>query len=547
MKRIVIIGGVAGGATCAARLRRLNKANDVTMIERSPDVSFAACGLPYYIGREIKERGKLSLQNPKSLLKAFGIKTRVETTATAIDVAKKHVIVKGKSGPEEAIPYDKCLLSPGAKPIRPPVEGINDPRIFTLRNLQDMDSLDAALQKPECRRVVVIGAGFIGLEVVEQLAHIGKQVSLVERTPAVLPQADEEMAEFLHVPLLKSGVKLFLGDGLKCFRPTAECITAVLDSGKTIDADLVVLSIGVRAESELAKAAGVKLTGRGLIPVDEFMQTSVPDLYAVGDAVETSDLVFPDQRAWVALGNVANMQARIAADHMSLGKSIPYKGSLGTSIVRAFDTVLAVTGWTEKRLKAANIPYSKTIITGDSHASYYPGGKPVTMKLTYCPTTGRIFGAQAVGKDGVDKRVDVVATAIQGHLTIDDLSQTQLTYSPPFGAARDVCNTAGLCARNSRDGLVTPVWDLHAPGYTVLDVRLANLRQENPLEGTMNVPWNEIRQNLATLDKGARYMAVCAWGKTAYFASRTLKQEGYNVDTLIAGSIVHHKVMPKQK
>lgn len=542
--RIVIVGGVAGGATAAARISRLNKNAEVIVVERSPDVSFANCGLPYHIGGEIKDRSVLSLHTPESLSELIHAKVLTNTTVTKIDRSSKHVSIEAMNGEKRILAYDKLILSPGASPLRPNIPGIHDPRIMTLRNLQDMDKIIAALQSIDCKTVAVIGGGFIGLEMVEQLHHLGKRVHLVDKAPAVLPQADVDMAQFLHAPLKEKGIGLTLGDGLASFAAQEQGLQVRLDSGKTISADVVILSIGVVPESSLAREAGLRLNPRGYVVVDEFMRTSDPDIYAAGDVVETNDLVFPERKATVALGNIANMQARIAADHMVLGKSVPYRGSLGTSIVRAFDCTFALTGWTETRLRAANIPYSTTIVTANNHAGYYPMALPITMKITFDPETGRVYGGQAVGVEGVDKRIDVIATAITGQLTVDDLSLTQLTYSPPFGSARDVVNVAGLAARNLRDHLIQPAYSLEnidPKRTTVVDVRPKEVASLSPIPNSINIPLKEVANCFPTLDKNMEYLTVCALGKTSYFCSRFLSQCGFQVKSLIGGLRMHDK------
>lgn len=551
-KRVVIVGGVAGGATAAARISRLTSSYDVTVIERSPDVSFANCGLPYYIGREIIDRNRLALQTPVSLSRQLGVNVKTNTEVTSIERQKKTIIAKDlKENKELTLDYDYLILSPGASPIRPKMEGINHSRVLTLRNLQDMDYIDHIVTQRDCKEVVVIGAGFIGLEMVEQLKRIGKDVHLVEGTPTVLPQADPEMSEFLHAPLIENGVQLHLNDKLKSFEKLSESRVRVnLDSGKSIDADLAVLCIGVKPESSLASNAGLNVNTRGYITVNEYMQTNDPNIYAVGDVIETKDLVFPERKTTVALGNIANMQARIAADHLVTGKSLPYRGSLGTSIVRAFDNVLALTGWNEKRLKAEKIPYSTTTITAYAHASYYPGAMPVTMKILFDPTTGRVLGAQAYGIDGVDKRIDVIAAAITGGLTVDELSLMQLTYSPPFGSARDVVNVAGLAARNIRDGLVKPVYELDTSAkddkVQLVDVRPRESARNNPIPNSINLPYTELRStDLSKILQGDKeYQTICAWGKTAYFSSRILANAGYKSSTLIGGMTLNSKPKP---
>ena len=552
-KKIVIVGGVAGGATAAARMSRLTKNYDVTIVERSPDVSFANCGLPYYIGREIIDRSRLALQTPQSLSQQLGVNVKTNSEVVSIDRNSKAVAVRDLKNDEQyKLDYDYLILSPGASPLRPNIGGINHPRVLTLRNLQDMDKIDHIVSDRECKEVVVIGAGFIGLEMVEQLQRIGKKVHLVEKAPAVLPQADKEMSEFLHTPLIENGVKLHLSDGLSSFeRLSDDRVRVFLESGAVIDADMAVLCIGVRPESSLAVKANIDVNKQGYISVNEFMQTNDPHIYAVGDVIETADLVFPERKTTVALGNIANMQARIAADHIVLGKGVPYRGSLGTSIVRAFDNVLALTGWNEKRLKAANIPYATTTISGYDHASYYPNALPITMKILFDPVTGRIYGAQAYGIEGVDKRIDVIATAITGGLTVEDLSLTQLTYSPPFGSARDVANIAGLAARNVRDGLVNPTYDFenpHNPNKKVqlLDVRPRESAALSPVPNSINIPYKELNNvDLKLFDKDTEYQTICLWGKTAYFSSRILQNAGLKSTTLIGGLALHAK--PKAK
>lgn len=554
-KKVVVVGGVAGGATAAARLSRLSNNFDITIIEKSPDVSFANCGLPYYIGREIVDRSKLSLQTPQSLSNQLGVKVFTNTEVTTVARDAKTVAMKDLvTGESTNLSYDYLILSPGASALKPRLPGIDHPRVMTLRNLQDMDKMDVIIKNEDVKSVVVVGAGFIGLEMAEQLRHVGKTVHLVQKTSAVLPQADPEMAEFLHAPLVQHGIKLHLGDGLAGFVSKSDTAVEVkLESGKSIDADLVVLSIGVRPESKLAVDAKLNVSRSGHIQVNEYMQTNDPNIYAVGDVIETKDLVFPDRKTNVALGNIANMQARIAADHMGLGKSVPYKGSLGTSIVRAFDTILAIAGWNETRLKDAGIPYATTTITAWAHASYYPGAMPITMKITYDPITGRVYGGQAVGVDGVDKRIDVIATAITAGMTIDDLSLLQLTYSPPFGSARDVVNVAGLAARNQKDNLVHASFhltedDTAAKASTprevkVLDVRAKDIAQANPVPNSINIPYKDLN-NMdlnKVLDKNVEYKTLCLWGKTAYFSSRVLENQGFKTSTLIGGAILHQK------
>ena len=376
--------------------------------------------------------------------------------------------------------------------------------------------------------------------------RLNKTVHLVEKAPMVLPQTDEDMGAFMTAPLVENGIHLTFGDGLSHFESTNESIKVHLESGKNLDVDLVVLSIGVLPDSQLAKESGLTVNGRGYIVVDEYMRTNDPSVYAVGDVIETCDYVFPERRATVALGNIANMQARIAADHIITGESIPYKGSLGTSIVRVFDSVLALTGWNEKRLKAANIPYQTVTITDNSHASYYPGALPITMKLTFDPKTGRIYGAQAFGVDGVDKRIDAVAVAITGRLTVDDLSLTQLCYSPPFGSARDVVNIAGLAARNIRSGFLKPAYTMTdlPPDVKLVDVRPSDVASIHPIPNSINIPSAQIAQKAHALDPNIEYRTVCNLGKTSYFAHRHFIHAGLKSTSVIGGLKIHNKPTP---
>lgn len=538
--KLVIIGGVAAGASCAARARRLSESAQITLIERGPDVSFANCGLPYYIGGEIKQRDALAVQTPQSLKAMLALDVRTSTEAVAIDRSGKRVQLRNlAAGTTEWIPYDKLVLAPGAVPVRPALPGIDDPRLFTLRSLQDMDRIKAAAT--DVRRVAVIGAGFIGLEMAEQFVRLGKQVSLVELQPQVLPLLDPGMTRLMEDELRRHGVELILGDGIDGF-VGGDALTCRLKSGRAVEADLPVLSIGVRPDTALARDAGLALGSRGHIRVNAFMQTGDPDIYAAGDAVELEDFVSGDVTA-VPLGGPANRQGRLAANHIFRPtQTQPYPGALGTAIVRAFDVAAGLTGWSEKRLRAAGRPYRSVMVNDNHHASYFPGAKPLLLKLLWTPDTGRILGAQVTGLAGVDKRLDVLATAIAGGLTIDDLAQLELAYAPPFGAAKDIINLAGFAAGNTRDGLVTPVDALPAdPIVQVLDVRPPALVQAHPVprEGVINIPYAALRQRLGELDRNRPVVTVCALGKTAYFAARVLAQNGFTVSSLTGGIRAH--------
>lgn len=539
-KRIVIVGGVAAGASAAARARRLSEHAEIILIERGPDVSFANCGLPYFIGGEIKQREALAVQTPQTLKAMLALDVRTSTEAVAIDRAGKRLQVRSlASGVEEWLAYDQLFLAPGAMPMRPPLPGIDDPRIFTLRSLQDMDRIKAAAATAQ--RVAVIGAGFIGLEMAEQFVHLGKQVTLVEMLNQILPPLDHPMTLLMEDELRRHKVELILGDGIESFSGEPG-LTCRLKSGRTVSADLVVLSIGVRPDTALARAAGLELGPRGHIRVNGFMQTSDPDIYAAGDAVEVKDFVTGDAVA-VPLGGPANRQGRLAAEHVFRPEQTkPYTGALGTAIVRAFDVAAGITGWSEKRLRAANRPYRTVTVNDNHHAGYYPGAKPMLLKLLWEPATGRVLGAQATGFLGVDKRLDVLATAITGGLTIDDLAQLELSYTPPFGSAKDIVNLAAFTACNARDGLVTLIDAIpDNPSVQVVDTRPAPLVQAHPLTQvrSVNIPLTALRQRLGELDRNRPVVTVCAFGKTAYFAARILAQNGFTVSTLTGGIRAH--------
>lgn len=536
---IVIIGGVAGGASAAARARRHSEQSSIILIERGPDVSFANCGLPYHIGGEIADRADLAVQTPDSLRQLLNLDVRTLTEAISIDPRARTIRTRRlDTQAEELVSYDKLILSPGAKPLTPPLPGIDDPRVMTLRNLQDTDRIKKAAS--EAKNILVIGGGFIGLEMAEQLAHLGKSITLVERNPQVLPQLDPAMARPLQQALLDRGVSLIFQDGIAGFEPSESTITAVLSSGKKLNADLIILSIGVQPESAIAQTAGLALGQRGHIVVNPWQQTSEPDIYAVGDVCETADPIL-NTRVAIALGGPANRQGRTAADHIFLGdKALPYPGSIGTAIVRVFDVSAGITGWSEKRLRQVGQTYQTVTVNAASHASYYPGSETVTLKLLWNPQDGRILGAQAVGKDGIDKRLDVIATAIRGNLTIDDLVHLELAYAPPFGSAKDVINIAGFAASNIRDGLLSPVASLAEAGAQIIDVRPTATANKRPVPGAKNIPLAQLRQRLAEIDPSQPVFVICQMGRTSYFAARILANHGFIAHSILGGA--HHQL-----
>lgn len=533
---IVIIGGVAAGASAAARARRLSEAATITIIERGPDVSFANCGLPYHIGGEIAEREALSIQTPESLAALLNVTVRSNTEAIAIDRTLKTVEVRNMQiQASETLPYDKLILAPGASPFRPELPGIRHPRVQTLRTLQDMDRIQKFAEQSQ--KVLVLGGGFIGLEMAEQLAHLGKEVALVERNPQVLPPLDIELARDLSSELLENKVALHLSENLiSVAEKGTDTLVAHFASGLAIETQLIVLSIGVRPENSLAKEASIELGPQGHITVNPHQQTSDPDIYAAGDVVETEDAILGGKRP-LPLGGPANRQGRTIADHIFLGeRALPYPGSLGTAILRLFDQTAALTGHSEATLQRREVPYQSVTINASSHADYFPGAETIKLKLLWSPDTGKILGAQAIGKDGVDKRIDIIATAIRGNLTIDDLCHLELTYAPPFGSAKDPVNIVGFAACNLRDGRLMPAYHLPEDATAqLLDVRPAARAASQPVPNAINIPLPQLRDRLDELDRSRPVFTICQMGKTSYFASRILQENGFEAHSIIGG------------
>ena len=533
--QILVIGGVAAGASFAARARRLNESAQITVIERGPDVSFANCGLPYHIGGEIPVRDVLAMQTPASLKALLNVDVRTRCEAVRIDRENKRVLVRDQQTEHsEWLSYDKLMLAPGAAPRVPATSGIDDSRIYTLRNLVDMDRIVAASESG--MRAVVVGAGFIGLEMAEQLHRKGLSVEIVQLESQVLSQIDAKMAMLLENELLHHDIKLHLNDQIVRFEGKDEVLQCHLASGGKLDADFVVMSIGVEPETRLAREAGLAVGARGHIVVSPFMQTSDPDIYAAGDAIETADRVYGDPVS-VPLGGPANRQGRVAADHLFLGeRARPYPGSLGTAIVRVFEVAASTTGWTEARLKKAGRAYGAATVNDLQHASYFPGAKPLTLTILWEPDSGVLLGAQAAGYEGVDKRLDVLATAISAKMTVEDLCHLELAYAPPFGSAKDIVNLAGFAACNQRDELVTTVTALPTDAKVqIVDVRAKAMAEASPVPGAINIPMPMLRAHLDKLDRNQPVVTVCALGKNSYFASRVLRQNGFDVKSLGGG------------
>lgn len=543
MKRTVIIGGVAGGMSAATRLRRLDENQEIVIIEKGPYVSFANCGLPYYVSGEISDREKLLVQTPESLKARFNLDVRPFSEATEINSEKKQVTIKSAESTYE-LSYDQLILSPGAKPFIPPLNGLEEAdNIFTLRNVPDVDKIMDSLETTKPKKAVVVGAGFIGLEMAENLAKRGLEVTIVEFASHVLPTVDDEMAAFIHNELVDNGIIVHTEKGVVEIEDKGR--TLILNTGEKIETDLVILSVGVRPENDLVESAGIELGMRGGILVDENYETSVKDIYAVGDAIIVKNQITKDD-AMIALASPANRQGRQVADVIA-GMPRKNKGSIGTAIVRVFNQSIASTGLTEKQLNDLNYDFSIVHIDGKNHAGYYPNASMVFLKLLFNGKTGELYGAQAVGKDGVDKRIDIIATAIKGELTVEDLPELELTYAPPFGSAKDVVNMAGYAALNIIEGISQNI-QLHEleevknSGAVLVDVRTAAEFERGNIPGFVNFPLNNLRDSMSELPKNKEIILSCHSGQRSYIASRMLEQHGFKVKNLDGSYLLYSVV-----
>ncbi|MBN2513057.1 MAG: FAD-dependent oxidoreductase [Sedimentisphaerales bacterium] len=536
--KIVIVGGVAGGASAAARARRMSESAEIILIERGPDISFANCGLPYHIGGAIADRNRLLVQTPEAMRKRFAIDVRILTEVVRIDRQEKQVVIKNLADGRESVEsYDYLVLSPGAEPIRPPMPGADGPGVYTLRNLADMDAIINTINTNKPQRAVVVGGGYIGLEMAESLTERGITVTLAELDKQVMAPADPEMAAVLHQELKLHGVDLRLGSSVTAIEHTGQSMTVQLSSGDRVDCGLVVLSIGVRPESKLAKEAGLAIGQRGGIVVNEFMQTSDPAIYAVGDAVEVDDFVggFKTQ---IPLAGPANRQGRIAASHI-FGQKLTYKKTQGTAVCKVFNHAVAMTGLNEKTLKRMGMPYEKVYVHPADHASYYPGATQISLKLLFDPKNGRILGAQAVGIAGVDKRIDVIAVAIRAGLTVFDLEDLELCYAPPYGSAKDPVNYAGFAAANFIRGETKLCHAEDAANLKdnqdLLDTRTSAEVQAGTIPGAILIPLDDLRSRLGELPRDKEILAFCQVGLRGYLACRILSQHGFNCRNLSGG------------
>lgn len=543
--KILIVGGVAGGATAATRLRRLSEENEVIIFEKGQYVSFANCGLPYHISGTIDKRDALLLQTPESLKERYNLDVRVFTEVLSIYTVDKKVSVKNlQTGEIYLENYDKLLLSPGAEPIKPPFEGINSDKIYTLRNIPDMDKIVAKTKNAQ--NFVVVGGGFIGLEVAENLIEAGKSVKLVELGNQVMAPVDFDIASFVHEKAKQKGLELLLNVGVEKFNDKGETIEVFLNNGTSVETDAVILAIGVKPETKLAVEAGLEIGETRGILVNEFMQTSNPDIYAVGDAIEVAHFI-NNKKVLIPLAWPANRQGRIVADNIVLGNQYKYTGSLGSSILKFFELSVASTGLNEKTLKRFGISYKTAIVTRGHHAGYYPGAKNMVLKLIF-DQNGKIFGAQAVGEAGVDKRIDVIATAIKGNLTVYDLPEIEITYAPPFNSAKDPVNIAGYAAENILKGDLEMVnydefWDfVKENDAVILDVRTSKEFSGGAIEGAININVDDLRANLEKLDKNKMYAIYCQVGLRGYLANRIMRNNGFRAVNLNGGYNLWSKV-----
>ena len=538
--RFLIVGGVAGGATAAARIRRLTEDAEIVLFEKGKYISYANCGLPYYIGGVIEERDKLFVQTPEAFGKRFNIDVHVENEVVAIDAAQKQIRVRAADGSECVEPYDKLLLSPGASPVVPPLKGIESEGIFTLRNVSDTDRIKSYMSTHNVRRAVIVGGGFIGLEMAENLSHAGAEVAVVEMAPQVMGPIDYSMAALVHEHLLQHNVRLYLEQAVESFSREGDELTVHFKSGISLHADMVLLSIGVKAETRLAQEAGLEIGEMRGIRVNEYLQTSDEHIYAVGDAIE-----FPHPitgKPWLNfLAGPANRQARIVADNMVLGNKVKYEGSIGTSIAKVFDITVASTGLPAKRLKQMDIPYLSATIHNGAHAGYYPGSRQMDIKITFSPADGRLYGAQIVGYDGVDTRIDQFALAIKQGATVEQLTRLEHAYAPPFSSAKDPVAIAGYVACNILSGKMNPLYwrelkDADLQKVMLIDVRTPDEYALGTIPGAVNIPLDDMRRRLSEIPSDRELWLFCGVGLRGYLASNILKEHGFKkVRNLIGG------------
>lgn len=543
--KLIIIGGVAGGATAAARARRIDEEAEIILLERGEYISFANCGLPYYVGEVIKKRKDLLVTTPEAFRQRYNIDIRIFCDVTAIDRVNKKVTVRNIQTQETYDEtYDKIILAPGAEPLRPPLEGIDLEGIYNLRNIPDSDRIKQHVDTQQPKSAVIVGGGFIGLEMVENLVQRGVKTTIVEMADQVMIPLDVEMAKMVRDHLESKGVVCKLGKRVKAFRKEGDRLVVSVENDPDIECDMVILSIGIRPENRLAKDAGLEIGTTGGIQVDAAMQTSDPNIYAVGDAVEVREFItgFP---LISALAGPANKQGRIAADN-ALGRKAVFRGTMRTSIVKVFELSVASAGLSEKTLSGYGLPYHVSYTYSGSHAAYYPGAETIAIKLIFAPGNGRILGTQIIGKEGVDKRVDVLATAIHGCMTVFDLEELELAYAPPYSSAKDPVNIAGFVAANLIKGDVENVYSQDLPSldhdeYVLIDLRTKmEIKLLGAIEGALQIPIDELRDRMKDLDKTKTYILYCAVGQRAYVGYRILEQNGFRARNLSGGYITYN-------
>jgi NADPH-dependent 2,4-dienoyl-CoA reductase/sulfur reductase-like enzyme/rhodanese-related sulfurtransferase len=546
MAKYIIVGGVAGGMSTAARLRRLDEKAEIVVFEKGPYVSYANCGLPYYISGVINDSNELTLRTPESLKNRFNIDARVNSEVTAIDRSLKNVSVKdGSKTYHES--YDKLVLSPGAAPVIPALPGINSPRVFTLRTIPDTFAIKNFIESNNIKNAVVIGGGYIGLEMAENLRHISMDVTVIEALPHVLNVFDDEMACIIENDMAQKGIRLVTGRSVESFRDTEGTVETAISGGEVISSGIVILSIGVKPDIKLAKESGIECA-RGII-VNDFLQTSDSDIYAVGDAIEVLNPVL-GKKMVIPLAGPANKQGRMAADNIAGGNREKYHGTFGSSVLKFFDLTAAICGPSSKALRAENIPFESAIVHTGNHADYYPGASTISLKLLFAPDTGRILGAQAVGADMAEKKIDIISAFMQKQGTIHDLTEFEQCYAPPFSSAKDTVNMAGFVAENIITGKIKPVvWESilkNRGDYFLLDVRSKEEFSCGAASGAVNIPVDDLRQNLPSLDKNRKIAVYCGVGVRSYIAVRILTQNGFNDVYNISGGFHTYFNMLKQ-
>lgn len=546
--KVVIVGGVAGGMSAATRLRRLDEQAEIIVFEKGPYVSFANCGLPYHISGEIANRDKLLVQTPEKLKERFNIDVRPHHEVVAIDPKRHEISVHNPSG-KETVAYDKLILSPGAKPMVPLVDGVSESNnIYTLRNIEDMDKIKRYIEQSDVKEVAVIGAGFIGLEVAESLNKRGLSVTVIEKAPQVLPALDEEMAKYVENEMVQNGVKVLTNIAAQAFEKQGR--TIVLDNQAKIHSDLTIMSIGVQPETSLAKNAGIELGFKDAIIVNQSFETSEEDIYAIGDAILVPHLL-TEAPTLISLASPANRQGRQVADVIA-GNVRIHHPNISTAIVRIFELSAATTGLNERMLQKEKIDYQVVHVKGKHHAGYFPGAKDILLKIMFHPENGQIYGAQAIGEEGVDKRIDILATAIKAGLTVHDLPELELAYAPPFGSAKDPVNMLGYVALNILEGYSDNIqwYDLESyqeQGYQLLDVRSHDeISQQGLIPKAKNIPLDDLRERIDELDTNQPYIVSCHTGLRSYIAERILKQHGFTIKNLDGAFSLYKMICPEK-